>query len=287
MPPNHSLATAIPELDRLARASELRAAGAATWRSGWPELDAALPGGVPRAQVTEWAGPRSAGKTAGLRRLVASVLETGAGAAYVDGTGTLAPAPWVMGRLGPGGAALFWVVRPPGLAGVLAAAEELLGSGLFGLVIAEGADWGRTPVVRLQRLTRASGAALVAVVDRPGAVPLAGLRVRFDRAEVMPSENRCRVRVRARGTACDVSCALELPYRLPSDAGAPDRRGVKRAPTPPDCRRRANVASPPAGLGPSLRRGRLADDGRCSALPEPRRAGAAAGRSRRRRRSSR
>ena len=258
MPPNHNLAPAAPEFDQLAHASELRAAGASSWRSGWPELDAALPGGVPRAQVTEWAGPRSAGKTAALRRLVASVLETGVGATYVDGTGTLTPASWVLGRRGPGaggvaGAAPFWVVRPPRPAGVLTAAEELLASGLFGLVIAEGADWKRTPVVRLQRLARAAGAALVAVVDGPGAVPLAGLRVRFAPAEAVPSESRYRFRVRVRGAVYDVSCALELPYRLPEDAGAPDRRGVKGTSTPVAYRRRANVASPPRGLGPSLK----------------------------------
>ncbi|NIQ59202.1 MAG: hypothetical protein GWN99_17845, partial [Gemmatimonadetes bacterium] len=83
---------------------ELLAGSARAWPLGWPELDAAFPGGVPRGQVTEWAGPRSAGKTAALRQMVSAVREAGAGAAYVDGTGTLVPAPWVFGRRGPNGA---------------------------------------------------------------------------------------------------------------------------------------------------------------------------------------
>ncbi len=182
-----------------------------------------LLGGVPRGRVSEWAGPRSAGKTALLRQLVTAVRETGAGAAYVDGTGTLAPAPWVFGRSGPHGRAPFWVVRPPAAAGVLVAAEELLRSGAFGLVVAEGADWSRAPVVRLQRLARETGAALVAVVDRSGRVPLAGLRVRFT-----PDlgSRTFRVQVRERGAAGELSFVQDLPYRLCQDAGLPDRRGT-------------------------------------------------------------
>jgi hypothetical protein len=217
-------AFSLPErIGSLARASELRTAGAAAvaWRLGWPELDAALLGGVPRGQVTEWAGPRSAGKTAVLRQLVRAVRSAGAGAVYVDGTGTLTPAPWVLGTAGPNGAPPFWVVRPPTPAGVLAAAEELIRSGAFGLVVAEGADWSRAPVVRLQRLARETGAALVAVVDRPGRVPMAGFRVQFASD---PAARACRVRVRGRGPAQEVSYVRDLPYRLPEDSGLPDRR---------------------------------------------------------------
>ncbi|NIR43288.1 MAG: hypothetical protein GWN99_05060 [Gemmatimonadetes bacterium] len=228
-PSTNALARSLPpELGSLARASELRSAGAGAlaWRLGWPELDELL-GGVPRGQLSEWAGPRSAGKTAALRRLVATVLEAGAGAAYVDGAGTLTPAAWIQGRLGPGaGAAPFWVVRPPEPAGVLAATDELVRSGAFGLVIAEGADWSRVPAVRLQRLARDTGAALVAVVARAGKVPLAGLRVQF------ASEPGSRVyRVRVRGQrAREVSYAQELPYRLPGDSGSADRRGLESEP---------------------------------------------------------
>ncbi len=225
--PRSSALAALSLADRvgsLARASELLAGAGLAWPLGWPELDAALPGGVPRGQVTEWAGPRSAGKTAALRRMVGAVREAGAGAAYVDGTGTLAPAPWVFGRRGPGGAPPFWVVRPPEPAGVLAAAEELCRSGAFGLVIAEGADWSRTPVVRLQRLARETGAALVAVVERPGSVPLAGFRVQFASD---PEDRSCYVRVRGRLTRA-VSYANDLPYRLPEDSGLPDRRTPAR-----------------------------------------------------------
>ncbi|HSG81256.1 MAG TPA: hypothetical protein VLC48_03325 [Gemmatimonadota bacterium] len=230
-PSSKALALSLPaELASLARASELRtaASGAVAWRLGWPELDALL-GGVPRGQVSEWAGPRSAGKTAALRQLVAAVLEAGAGAAYVDGTGTLTPAPWVWGRLGAGGTAPFWVVRPPEPDGVLAAADELIRSGAFGLVVAEGAEgyrWPRTAAVRLQRLARDTGSALVAAVERPGGVPLAGLRVQFS---ADPGSRVHRVRVRGHRTR-EVSYVRDLPYRLPGDSGLADRRGVEAEP---------------------------------------------------------
>ncbi len=218
------------QVGSLARASELRfaGAGALVWRLGWPELEAALPGGVPRGQVIEWAGPRSAGKTAALRQMVWAVRDAGAGAAYVDGTGTLTPAPWVGGKSegaggsgGAGGGAPFWVVRPPEPSDVLAAAEELVRSGAFGLVIAEGANWPRGLVIRLQRLARGTGAALVAVVDRSGRVPMAGFRVRFSSD---PRRRSYRVQVQGRGPIREVSYVHGLPYRLPEDSGLPDRR---------------------------------------------------------------
>lgn len=206
----------------LARASELRyaGAGALVWRLGWPELDAALPGGVPRGQVIEWAGSRSAGKTAALRQMVRAVREVGAGAVYVDGMRTLTPAPWVLGQ----NPAPFWVVRPPESSGVLRAVEDLIRSGAFGLVVAEGADWPRPLVIRLQRLARETGAALIAVVDRPGRVPLAGFRVHFASD---PDARSYRVQVRGRGRSHEVSYRQALPYRLPEDSGLPDRRGTE------------------------------------------------------------
>lgn len=207
----------------LARASELRRAGGLAWRLGRPELDAALPGGVPRGRITEWAGPRSAGKTAALRQMVRALQAAGAGTAYVDGTWTLAPAPWVLGRHEPGGAPPFWVVRPPSPDGVLPAVEELLRSGIFGLVVAEDGEWTRTVAVRLQRLARGSGAALVAVVDRPDRVPLAALRVRF---QPDPETDSCCIQVRGLSRPRQVLRARELPYRLPVDCGSPDRRGT-------------------------------------------------------------
>jgi hypothetical protein len=211
------------QVGSLARASELRfaGAGALVWRLGWPELEAALPGGVPRGQVIEWAGPRSAGKTTALRQMVWAVRDAGAGAAYVDGTGTLTPAPWVGGKSGLGEPAPFWVVRPPEPSDVLAAAEELVRSGAFGLVIAEGASWSRGLVIRLQRLARGTGAALVAVVDRSGRVPMAGFRVRFSSD---PRRRSYRVQVQGRGPIREVSYVHGLPYRLPEDSGLPDRR---------------------------------------------------------------
>jgi hypothetical protein len=74
----------------------------------------------------------------------------------------------------------------------------------------------------LQRLAREAGAALVAVVGRPGQVPLAGLRVEFSADR---GSRSCRVRVRGRVGAEEISFVRDLPYRLPSDCGLGDRRG--------------------------------------------------------------
>lgn len=196
------------------RAAALRAGVNAR---SWPVPGAPIPAGLPRGQVTEWAGSRSAGKTAALRSLVRAFRSAGSGAVYVDATGTLAPSSWTpeVGR------PPFWVIRPPDPWGALAAADELLRSGAFGLVIVEGAEWRRTPVVRLQRIAREVDASLVAVVDRAGRVPLAGCRVEFGVATTSP---RRRVRVRARGSLREVVYVQTLPYRLPEDSGLPDRR---------------------------------------------------------------
>lgn len=201
--------------DDLARAVELRERGSASARV-LPAPELPIPVRLPRGQVTEWSGPRSAGKTAALRRLVRAVRSTGLGAAYVDATGTLAPRPWAPEV----GVPPFWVVRPPDARGAVAAAAELLRSGVFGLVIVEGGGWRRTRVVRLQRLARAAAASLIAVVDRPGRVPLAGLRVEF---EVAPGGRR-RIRVRSHGSSREIDYVQSLPYRLPEDSGLPDRR---------------------------------------------------------------
>jgi hypothetical protein len=149
--------------------------------------------------------------------LVGSVRSAGAGAAYVDATGTLAPVPWVPESEGR---PPFWVVRPPGPAEALAAAEELLRSGAFGLVVAEGAEWPRPLTVRLQRLARVADAAVVGVVERAGRVPLAALRVEFRVA----SPGRRRIHIRGYGPSHDLVYVQSLPYRLPEDTGLPDRR---------------------------------------------------------------
>ena len=232
----------VDKVESLARASELAVGGVKTrvWSLGWSEVDAALPAGVPRGQVTEWAGPRSVGKTAMLRQIIGSVRQAGVGAAYVDGTRTLAPAPWAVEKLekpglsgapSPPSPPPFWVVRPPlggegeggGGGGILSATEELLRSGAFGLVVVEGADWSRTPVIRLQRLTREMDAALIAVVDRAGRVPLAGFRVEFSSPQSFSSWDVRRVQIRGRGFIGELVCVQDLPYRLCRDSGLPDR----------------------------------------------------------------
>ena len=126
------------------------------WRTGLAQLDRALGGGIPRGRVTEISGPLAVGKTALLRRLVTQVLHTGAWVAWIDATRTLAPAPFTaMG-------ARFVVIRPPDTTRSAWTADLLLRSGVFALVVIDGAPpLSRVHGVRLAQLARERDAACV------------------------------------------------------------------------------------------------------------------------------
>lgn len=126
------------------------------WSTGLAPLDRALGGGIPRGRVTEISGPLAVGKTALLRQLVAQVLRTGAWVAWIDAARTLAPAPWT--AVG----ARFVVVRPPDAKRSAWTADLLLRSGVFALVVIDGAPpLSRVHGVRLAQLARERDAACV------------------------------------------------------------------------------------------------------------------------------
>lgn len=134
--------------------------------TGVAALDGALPaGGLPRGRVTVW--QPGGGATAVLRSACETVVRSGERAAWVDGAGTLSGAYWAEGPL------LF----RPGGDGVAVAAEELLRSGGFALVVVTGggARLGDGEGVRLGRGAREGGAALVVVT---GGAPVSHLRLR-------------------------------------------------------------------------------------------------------------
>jgi hypothetical protein len=126
------------------------------WSTGLPALDAALGGGLPRGRITEIAGPLAVGKTALLRRVVTGVLQTGAWVAWIDATRTLAPSPWAdVGER-------FVVIRLPEKKRAAWTADLLLRSGVFGLVVIDGAPpLSRVHGVRLAQLAREKDAACV------------------------------------------------------------------------------------------------------------------------------
>ena len=133
------------------------------WSTGLAQLDRALGGGIPRGRVTEISGPLAVGKTALLRRLVTHVLHTGAWVAWIDATRTLAPAPFT------GLGARFVVIRPPDTKRCAWTADLLLRSGVFALVVIDGAPpLSRVHGVRLAQLARERDAACVVLEHHDG-----------------------------------------------------------------------------------------------------------------------
>ena len=175
------------------------------WSTGLAQLDRALGGGIPRGRVTEISGPLAVGKTALLRRLVTQVLHTGAWVAWIDATRTLAPAPFTaMG-------ARFVVIRPPDRKRCAWTADLLLRSGVFALVVIDGAPpLSRVHGVRLAQLARERDAACVVLEHHDGG------------REVRPSRLAGTVRLRI---AAMPVCTPSLPpsMRLLSSRRRPTR----------------------------------------------------------------
>ena len=158
-----------------------RGAGPA-WPTGVTELDAALGGGVPRGRVTEVVGPLGAGKTSLVRQLVARVLADGGWVAWVDATRTLAPAD--LAGLGE----RLIVVRPHDYTRGAWCADLLLRSGVFALVVLDGAPvLSRTVGVRLSQLARERDAAFVVLRDGTQGSRLGGaVRLQIRPAQTLP-----------------------------------------------------------------------------------------------------
>ncbi len=125
---------------------------------GLPALDAALPAGVPRGQITTLEAPLGSGGTTLLLALAETTLRADEGVAIVDAERTLAPqAAAHLARLGP-----FWVVRPRAHENAWWCADVLLRTGAFGLVIVDRAPVPpRRIALRLQRLAHDKDCALI------------------------------------------------------------------------------------------------------------------------------
>ena len=138
--------------------------------TGLAALDAVLLGrGVPKGRLTEIVGLLGSGRTTLARRLVAAAVEQGLRAAYVDAGRTLDPRGWAPLAEDPVRGAGVLVVRPKDRGRGAWCADVLLRSGAFGLVVLDGAPpLSRQVTVRLTRLARDAGAALVVVGDETG-----------------------------------------------------------------------------------------------------------------------
>src|SRR3954469_25275601 len=123
--------------------------------TGVSALDQVLPnGGLPRGRLSVWAP--NGGATAILRAACHSVIANGERSAWIDGDNTVAGAFWGDGP---------YLVRPKSRLHGLRAAEELLRSGGFSLLVLAGCEPQGTEMVRLTRAAREGGAALIALGD--------------------------------------------------------------------------------------------------------------------------
>ena len=212
---------------------------------GVPALDAALPHGVPRGQITALDAPLGSGGTALMLALAEATLKADEAVALVDARRTLAPqAAAHLSALGQ-----FWVIRPRGTESAWWCADVLLRTGAFGLVIVDLAPASlRKVAVRLQRLARDKDAALVV---REAASGERGSGERKDNAHAfslpalrspLPAYGaalRLSVRATQHSTTCvsiekggapravEVELGASLPHRLRPHWAVRDRRGER------------------------------------------------------------
>jgi hypothetical protein len=179
-------------------------------RTGLPELDARLGGGVPRGQLSEFVGPRSSGRLTVLLSVLAAATERGEAVALVDPLDMLDPES--AAAAGVDLARLLWIrgeapgagrVSLPREYGVLQAAVDralkalnlVLQAGGFGVVALDLAEV--TPQVvrripfttwlRVQRAVEGSETACVLIGSEPVARSSAGLTVALRCAGRQPS----------------------------------------------------------------------------------------------------
>ncbi|MCC7382807.1 MAG: hypothetical protein IT384_13305 [Deltaproteobacteria bacterium] len=150
--------------------------------SGSDALDALIGGGFPKGGVTVLAGPSGVGRMSLAAQLLARETAKGRTGAWIDGQGTLYPP--ALASLGVDLTRAL-IVRAPDRAKALHAAEQIITSSAFSVVIASGIDEGLTPV-RLRRLQSATEAARVCtllVLQDGGRASGTALRLRLMRRD--------------------------------------------------------------------------------------------------------
>ena len=232
------------------------------WPTGVAALDTALGGGIPRGRLTELVGPRASGRATLARRVVAQVLKSGAWVAIVDAARTLAPQAWA------GLGSRLVVIRPRQADRAAWCADRLLRSGVFGLVVLDGAPVLPRPLTfRLSQLARDRDAALLVVgTGHAATAGGAGIRLRL-----VPPDSASRGRPRrtppsmglsvgsAGGSASTRTVTIDkgaaparaelprvvaVPVRLANTATGADRRGAAKQLRRPWGTRRAGTPPP-------------------------------------------
>ena len=255
-PPSAGKSNVLDEI-RL-RVGEIVAAGrnaGPALSTGNIQLDKELGGGIPRGRVTEITGTLGAGKTALLHRVVAKVLAEGQWVAWIDARRTLAPAPWAsLGKR-------LVVIRPREWKRAAWCADLLLRSGVFALVVLDGAPIvARNVGFRLAQIARERDAAFVVLSEEEKATRISGtLRLRVEqgvaalshstppsllRQRRQPERRRSRsehapphsaqttltISSLKSGHSLEVACVVPsfLARSLCAHPEIPDRRGVAR-----------------------------------------------------------
>ncbi len=199
--------------------------------TGIDELDGLFPnGGFPRGRLSVWTP--GGGATAVLRSACMATVRVGERAVWIDGSGTIAGAFWESGPI---------LLRPKSRIHSLRAAESLLRSGGFAMVVLAGADPEGTENVRLSRAAHDGGGACVAMTASATTSALrAGSSIRPDgyiwrrdphgdpaaveaavldvRVMSLGWNRRARITIPVRRDELRMAMSLELP----------DRRGTRR-----------------------------------------------------------
>jgi hypothetical protein len=149
--------------------------------------------------------------------------------AWIDATHTVVGAGWCEGPL---------LIRPDGPVAALRAAEELVRSGGFGLVVLDGVDPETTALVRVSRAAHEGGSALVLLTRatslaslRLASRPLPGAYVwRRSPLGEPTAVTAVKLVVEARASGWFASTELTIPVwrddlRLSLETRYPDRRG--------------------------------------------------------------
>jgi hypothetical protein len=197
--------------------------------TGIAALDDVLPnGGLPRGRLSVWA-PHG-GSTAILRAACHAVVANGERSAWIDGDNTVAGAFWGDGP---------YLVRPTSRLHALRAADELLRSGGFSLLVLAGTEPQGTETVRLTRAAREGGTALLSIGSAASMASLRLtsrlLRYRWRRTPFGDPANAedatVRVHARAVGWNAHVDFSLRVMHhelRLSLESALADRRGLPR-----------------------------------------------------------
>jgi hypothetical protein len=199
--------------------------------TGLTTLDQVLPnGGLPRGRLSVWA-PHG-GATAILRGACYSVVANGERSAWIDAEHTVAGTFWDV-------ADGLYLLRPTSRVHALRAAEELLRSGGFAVLVIAGAEPQGTETVRLTRAAREGGTALVTITAQAS---MASLRLTSRLLHYRwrttpfgdPAEAKdVTVRVHARTVGWNAHVDFPIPVthhelRLSLESELADRRGLPR-----------------------------------------------------------